>query len=32
MNAPRAEMWRPTADRIDAANVTRLMRTHKDKL
>jgi acetyl-CoA synthetase len=28
MNAPRPDVWRPTADRIDAANVTRLMRTH----
>ncbi|MFL5790131.1 MAG: AMP-binding protein [Actinomycetota bacterium] len=28
MSAPRPEVWRPTADRIDAANVTRLMRTH----
>jgi acetyl-CoA synthetase len=28
MNATHAEVWRPTPEQIDAANVTRLMRTH----
>jgi acetyl-CoA synthetase len=28
MSTPHPEVWRPTADQIDAANVTRLMRAH----
>ena len=28
MSAERPEVWRPTADQIDTANVTRLMRSH----
>ena len=28
MNAPRSEVWRPTAEQVEAANVTRLMRAH----
>ena len=28
MSAAHPEVWRPTADQIDAANVTRLMRAH----
>ena len=28
MTAPQSEIWRPTAEQIDAANVTRLMRSH----
>jgi acetyl-CoA synthetase len=28
MNAPRSEVWRPTVEQIEAANVTRLMRAH----
>ena len=28
MGAAHPEVWRPTAEQIDAANVTRLMRAH----